>query len=100
MGGRPHQIRIHMAFAGHPLVGDPLYECGGLPRTAKSDEARPPLPRDVGYLLHAEHLELEHPITRCCVHFCAPPPAALCLTGEMSFEEFESTLPNVIQRSY
>ena len=24
--GRPHQIRIHMAYAGHPLIGDPLYE--------------------------------------------------------------------------
>ncbi|EOD28146.1 hypothetical protein EMIHUDRAFT_44091, partial [Emiliania huxleyi CCMP1516] len=30
--GRPHQIRIHTAYAGHPLVGDPLYCRGGLPR--------------------------------------------------------------------
>ena len=43
--GRPHQIRIHMAEAGHPLVGDPLYALGG-PRPDA-------LPGDLGYLLHA-----------------------------------------------
>jgi len=68
--GRPHQIRIHMAWAGHPLVGDPLYGPGGLPLP----ETRA-LPGDPGYLLHAHRLELSHPRTgvRICLQ-CQPPP--------------------------
>jgi 23S rRNA pseudouridine1911/1915/1917 synthase len=54
--GRPHQIRIHLAFAGHPLVGDPLYGPGGRPLLGTTA-----LPGDPGYLLHAHRLELIHP---------------------------------------
>jgi 23S rRNA pseudouridine1911/1915/1917 synthase len=57
--GRPHQIRIHMAACGHPLVGDPLYAVGGGFR-----EDRSALPGDEGYHLHALRLTLLHPRSR------------------------------------
>jgi 23S rRNA pseudouridine1911/1915/1917 synthase len=49
--GRPHQIRIHTAAAGAPLLGDPLYGPGGVARA----EA---LPGDGGYQLHAHRLTI------------------------------------------
>ena len=68
--GRPHQIRIHMAASGHPLVGDPLYACGGGPRPEGNA-----LPGDEGYLLHALRLALPHPRTGAPFQVeCAPPP--------------------------
>ena len=68
--GRPHQIRIHLAHAGHPLVGDPLFGVGGVPIPGTRA-----LPGDPGYRLHAQRLELDHPLDgRRLVIECAPPP--------------------------
>ena len=69
--GRPHQIRIHMAACGHPLLGDPLYAVGGgfLPGNAT--------PGDLGYRLHAMRLSLPHPRTGERLDLECRPPADL-----------------------
>jgi 23S rRNA pseudouridine1911/1915/1917 synthase len=68
--GRPHQIRIHLAAAGHPLEGDPFYVAGGRPRAEAAA-----LPGTPGYWLHAHRVELDHPRTgRRLALECTPPP--------------------------
>lgn len=64
--GRTHQIRVHMAFMGHPVAGDRQY--GG--RRERADAGH--FPRQ---MLHAATLTFTHPATRRPVSFSAPPPA-------------------------
>ena len=72
--GRPHQIRIHLASIGHPLVGDPLYGLTGQPL-----ENLPGLPGEGGYFLHAQYLKFTHPISGEQIHLEAALPSGFPL---------------------
>jgi 23S rRNA pseudouridine1911/1915/1917 synthase len=65
--GRTHQIRVHLASIGHPIVGDQVY---GKPRL------RPPIGLD-GYALHAVALAFVHPAFRTTIECTAPVPARI-----------------------
>ena len=59
--GRPHQIRIHMAAEGYPLLGDPLYIAGGTFASITKEMESIPVPGDCGYFLHAYKIAFIHP---------------------------------------
>jgi 23S rRNA pseudouridine1911/1915/1917 synthase len=74
--GRTHQIRVHMAHAGHPLIGDPVY----LRRRPAAAAALPEPVRGMALdfprqALHAEILGFSHPITGVPLRFETAPPA-------------------------
>mgnify|MGYP000908189408 CR=1 FL=1 len=73
--GRSQQIRVHLAHAGYPLAGDPLYGPGGHPRLPGPGE-RPARPGDGGYLLHAWRLAFPARDGR-PIEVVAPPPEGL-----------------------
>ncbi len=60
--GRTHQIRVHMAYIGHPVAGDPVYG----PRKVISELH--------GQCLHAREIGFTHPVTGERMHFSSPLP--------------------------
>lgn len=79
--GRPHQIRIHLATIGYPLLGDPLYTVGGIPKLNVNNNKKLAVPGDCGYFLHAYQLSFSHPMSKQSMDFtCSLPQAFLnCL---------------------
>ena len=67
--GRTHQIRVHMAYSGHPVLGDPVYggETGDVYAKYRA--------LIHGQCLHAARLEFTHPRTKESLSFTAPCPA-------------------------
>ena len=73
--GRTHQIRVHMAYIGHPVAGDPLYG----PKNA--------LKPNNGQFLHAQMLGFEHPRTHQWLEFELEPPKLFQTTLEKLRED-------------
>lgn len=73
--GRTHQIRVHMAHIGHPVVNDPLYGY-------KKDH----FPVE-GQALHSHTLDLTHPVTGEAMHFEAPVPEDLAACVALARKE-------------
>ncbi len=73
--GRTHQIRAHLGYIGHGLIGDPVY--GGRRRLSArrvGEAAAAAAAAYPGQALHAETLGFDHPVTGARLRFMVPPP--------------------------
>jgi len=73
--GRTHQIRVHLAHSGHPIVGDDKYGDFEFNKSLARGTAIPSRRYD-GMFLHARRLAFEHPASAERLELEAPLPAA------------------------
>jgi 23S rRNA pseudouridine1911/1915/1917 synthase len=83
--GRTHQIRVHLAHIGHPIIADKAYS--GRDRLTLGDLLGPDAPDAATVLidrqaLHAHSLRLDHPLTGQPLHLTAPLPDDMARTLE------------------
>ena len=74
--GRTHQIRVHMAYINHPVVGDEIYN-EGRDNTVADTNARNAIKSMGRFFLHAEKLSFTHPATQERQDFIVPLPPTL-----------------------
>ena len=93
--GRTHQIRVHLAHIGHPIVGDPVYGGGGSrrmtgPQRTPAEVLERLAPRQA---LHAAWLQFRHPVTNDMLDFRAEWPADLAALLELAVGPQDAVAP-------
>jgi len=86
--GRTHQLRVHLSYLGHPIVGDPVYGRKRLPSTGKLAPLSKEIKRVGRQALHAWRITFTHPVSQKSLKITAPCPDDLKQLHEKIEENF------------